>query len=190
MQSRSSRRSVLLASVSAIPLAASGLAAAQSRFKIEGTVTTSSGRPVPGVVVKIDRPGTPSVSTNASGIYGLGIDGGPPIGQLSYSHTNFDYAVIENLSGDRSQNISKVLYARGEKRPAVAVVDTLGAYEQLLVALLVLPPGQRQSVADDYRKANWIAFLSELPMPDAGEATAWLGSRQKELVNRLQRALG
>ncbi|KQU67926.1 MULTISPECIES: carboxypeptidase-like regulatory domain-containing protein [unclassified Rhizobacter] len=180
---------MILATLSVVSLAAPSVAKGGPMIKIEGVVTNSAGKPQAGVTVAVDRSGAPSTVTDGFGAYRLEIAGGPPIGQLSYSHSNFDYAVVESISGEINQSISKVLYGRGEKRVASAMVDTLGAYEQLLVALIQSEQAERRQRIAVYRREKWLEAVNALPADGAG-ASAWLDSRKKSLSIELARQMG
>ena len=182
-----SRRAVLLSAVAAGSAVASFSAAlAEGRVQIEGVVTSSSGGPLKGVVVQVDTQGATSDETKDSGAYKVEVPGNAPIAKLSYSRSDLDYAVIEFLSGARSHNISKVMYKIGEVRPALAVIDTLGAYEHLAVAVLLASGDTRRAMIVQYQKDQWIARLSKLPIP-AGDLGLWVESRKQQLLTLLER---
>lgn len=168
-----------------------GCATAQQPVRVEGVVTASNGEPLGGVVVQVSRAGVAPVETERhTGRYRIELPSGGPIGKLSYSHSDYDYGVVELLSGTQSHSISKVLYKPGEARPLVAVVDTLGAYEQLAVSLWLAPSDQRQALAAEYRKQEWQARLSKLPIPPGGPQADWLASRKKQLYALLIDSIG
>lgn len=181
-----SRRSVLLASLSATPVLLPSIAVAEEAIDINGVVTEKDGKPIPGVVVRVDRPGAGSTqSVFPSGEYKLKVSGGAPIGKLSYKHSNYDYAVLNDLSGARPQSISKVMYKPGEQRSVVAVLDTLSAYEHLAVELMLTDDKLRAGVVAEYKKEEWVGRLALLPIP-GGQAGKWLGSRKSELLTLYQ----
>lgn len=190
MNSLLPRRSLLIASLSAAPLAVPVDASAQGVVEIRGIVTSSKGEPIPGAVVRVDRPGGGSGSgqTDAAGKYSFGVPSGTPISTLSYSHSQYDTASLMGLSGTTPQAISKVMYIPGESRPAQAVAETLAAYEQLIIALITAPQERRAQLAADYRKENWLGRLDKLPLP-GGELDEWLGVRKKNLLAYFQSKL-
>jgi len=152
----------------------------------------SAGGPLSGVTVRVDRRGIPAVqSQHPEGKYRIELPPGPPVGKLTYSRSDLDAAVIESLAGMRSHAISVVMYRRGEPRSVAATIDTLTAYEQLALALLLTDAMARTRLPAEYQASEWLSGLQRLPVPKVSNAAveAWLGERKAKLLAILSSAL-
>lgn len=191
MAALTSRRVFLTAAplVTVTALAPTASALAASQIKIEGTVTDKDGKEQVGVVVRVDRPGVNAEKTKTKGEYRIDLAGGDPIGTLSYTHSDFDYATVKYLSGTRSHQISKVLYRPSEARPTLALIETLAAYEHLAAALLLSDSASRQTLLEGFGKSDPSAFLSKLPITSDGAIGKWLAARKQAVEMFLGQAM-
>ena len=104
-------------------------------LRIEGVVTSSSGKPLDDVEVTVWRDGrADSVKTDSSGHYEIDLAAGSPVNSIQYSRSEFEPASIEEqLSGKGQQIINKVMFSQGGagKLSTYEQASVLQAYETI-----------------------------------------------------------
>jgi hypothetical protein len=119
-------------------------AGGRKKVHLEGFVFDGAGKPIAGVSVSALVSGASgsagTTRTDATGKYAFDIDAAAPF-DITYHHSQHYLGVVEYLADKKDQQISTVLYKRGQRMPASAAHAYYQALERLAFHASTLPRG-------------------------------------------------
>ena len=135
--------------------------ASQPPQKLEGEVLDKDSNAIPGVLVRLYRGSTKigDMRTGPDGRYSIPFPSGGPISSVRYDHSEWNPAVINDVSGVRDHRINKVLYKIG------SVLSLLEADAALSSLTRVYHIDRANAVPTSQIKQRYGAVVREMQLP-------------------------
>lgn len=141
------------------------LPAAGANRSVSGRVLDSDDAPIDGVSIQAyrDQRAVGAPVNSKSGNYRIEFPDGKPLDSVRYDHSDWNPAVVQDISGQNSHTIHKTLYRRGEKLSFIGVHQLICDFERL--AEIDKRNGQLKENAERFRYKEALSEIEKLPLP-------------------------
>jgi hypothetical protein len=158
---------VLVVLAAILPLSGRAFSRQAGNVMVDGHVQDSKGKPISGVKVALWVIGQPkpidSTRTDGDGYFKFNAMLGATY-DIVYTHSKLDGSCVPWLAESKNQHINKVLYQKGEKRPAGAFHESLAAVERMLLIVASLDKTKRGEAIAEFAGEERLVMGKEMPV--------------------------